>query len=191
MFRTQLTTIGKRTLNYLDIVLVAVLLVCFAGGLRTGLIKQIFSTLSIAGGLVLGYVFYGYAGNYLLESGYITDVSLAAIVGFVLICSSAYLLLQLVSRVLMNLVKNLNIGWLNNLLGAVLGTVIGIFICYAAVIGTMQVVGEDSELITKSVLAPKIVTGYGIIKEQAPEKLEKPLERLKKFRKETWNNSSD
>ncbi len=169
----------------------AVLLICFVGGLRTGLIKQVFSMVSIAGGLVLGYVFYGFAGNYLLQSGYITDASLAAITGFVLICSVTYLLLQLISWVLMNLVKNLNIGWINNLLGAVVGTIIGILISYVTVIGTMWIVGKDSELVTKSVLAPKIVTGYGIMKERAPEKLEEPLEKLRKFREKPQNHHSN
>lgn len=171
-------------MNNLDIILLSIILVCFAAGLKSGLIKQVFSIISVVGGLVLGFVFHSAAGVLMVENGVLEDQKIASIAGFVLVASGTYLFIQLLSRLLGDMITKLHIGWINNLLGGTLGAVAGVLLCYLVITGISRLMDEDSPFIQNSLLVPKIVVGYAVIKESAPEKLDEPLEKLKKFRNE-------
>ena len=73
-------------------------------------------------------------------------------------------------------------GWIDHFLGGVMGFIIGLLLCYLVVVGVKQFVGEDSPFVKNSVLAPKVVTGYHILREQAPDNLDKSLEKFRELR---------
>ncbi len=158
------------------------ILVCFGAGLRSGLIKQVFSLTAIIGGLALGFFFYEPLGAILLENNIIAEPKIADILGFLIVACLAYMLIHYLSHFLTDLLEKIKMGWFNHLLGGALGFVIGLLLCYLVVTGVKRFVDEDAPFIKNSVLAPKVVTGYNIIRERAPDNLDESLEKLRELR---------
>ena len=171
-------------MNNLDVLLLSIILVCFAAGLKSGLIRQVFFIVSVVGGLALGIAFRKSLGTYLVENNVIADPTIASGAGFVIVASLAYLFIQVASWLVTDLIKKLKMGWVNNLMGATLGAVVGVLLCYLTIVGVSQFADEDSAFMENSILAPKIVFGYNMLKERTPENLEEPLEKIRKFREE-------
>ncbi len=178
-------------MNYFDILLLCIILICFAAGLRSGLIKQIFSLTAIIGGVVLGFVFHESLGAVLLEKNIIAEPKIADILGFLIVACLAYALIHYLSRFLTDLMEKINMGWLNHLLGGAMGFIIGLLLCYLAVTGVKQFVDENAPFIKNSVLAPKVIIGYGIIREQASDNLDKSLEKLQELREGKRESDSE
>ena len=160
------------------------ILVCFGAGLRSGLIKQIFSLTAIIGGVALGFFFYEPLGTILLEKNIIAEPRIADILGFVIVACLAYMLIHYLSHFLTDLLEKIRMGWINHLLGGAIGFIVGLLLCYLAVTGVKQFVDEDAPFLRNSVLAPKIITGYQIIREQTPGDLDESLEKLRELREE-------
>lgn len=169
-------------MNLFDILLLCVILICFATGLRSGLIRQVFSWAAIIGGIALGFFFHESLGNLLLEKDIIAAPEITNILGFLIAACSAYILIHYLSRLLTDLMEKINMGWLDRLLGGVMGLIIGVLLCYLVVVGVKQFAGEDSPFVKDSVLAPKVVTGYHILREQVPDNLDENLEKVRKLR---------
>lgn len=158
------------------------ILVCFGAGLRSGLIKQVFSLTAIIGGLALGFFFYEPLGSVLLEKNIIAEPKIADILGFLIVACLAYILIHYLSHFLTDLLEKIRMGWINHLLGGAMGFIIGLLLCYLVVAGVKQFVDEDAPFIKNSVLAPKVISGYHIIREQAPNNLDESLEKLRELR---------
>ncbi len=158
------------------------ILVCFGAGLRSGLIKQVFSLTAIIGGLALGFFFYEPLGSVLLEKNIIAEPKIADTLGFLIVACLAYILIHYLSHFLTDLLEKVRMGWINHLLGGAMGFIIGLLLCYLVVAGVKQFVDEDAPFIKNSVLAPKVISGYHIIREQAPDNLDESLEKLRELR---------
>ena len=158
------------------------ILVCFGAGLRSGLIKQVFSLTAIIGGLALGFFFYEPMGAILLEKNIIAELRIAHILGFLIVACLAYMLIHYLSHFLTDLLEKIKMGWINHLLGGAMGFIIGLLLCYLMVTGVKQFVDEDAPFIKNSVLAPKVITGYHILRERAPDNLDESLEKLRELR---------
>lgn len=158
------------------------ILVSFGAGLRSGLIKQVFSLTAIVGGIALGFFFYRPLGDILLQKNIIAEPRIADILGFLVVAGLAYMLIHYLSHFLTDLLEKVKMGWINHLLGGAMGLIVGLLLCYLIVIGVKQFVDEDAPFLKNSVLAPKIVAGYHIIKEQAPDDLDESLEKLRELR---------
>ncbi len=171
-------------MNYFDILLLCLILICFAAGLRSGIIRQIFSLASILGGLVLGFFLHGSLGALLLEKDIIAEPKIADILGFVIVASLAYMFIHYLSRFLTELMEEIKMGWFNHLLGGTMGLLIGLLLGYLLIVGVRGFVGEDEPFVRNSVLAPKVVTGYHMLREQAPDNLDESLEKLRELREE-------
>ncbi len=169
-------------MNLFDILLLFVILVSFGAGLRSGLIKQIFSLTAIVGGIALGFFFYEPLGTVLLEKNIIAEPRIADILGFLIVACLAYMLIHYLSHFLTDLLEKVKMGWINHLLGGAMGLIVGLLLCYLLVTGVKQFVDEDAPFLKDSVLAPKVISGYHIIREQAPDDLDESLEKLRELR---------
>lgn len=158
------------------------ILVSFGAGLRSGVIKQIFSLTAIIGGVALGFFFHKPLGAILLEKNIIAEPRIADILGFLIVACLAYMLIHYLSHFLTDLLEKVKMGWINHLLGGAMGFIGGLLLCYLLVTGVKQFVDEDAPFLKDSVLAPKVITGYHIIREQAPEDLDESLEKLRELR---------
>lgn len=115
-------------MNWLDIVIIVVVVLATFWGLRIGLIK---AALSLAG-LIVGVIL---AGRYYIplseQLAFIPQASIAKIAAFAFILIGIMVIAGVLARFLKWTVSILMLGWVNRLGGAVLGFVLGTIFCSA------------------------------------------------------------
>lgn len=111
----------------IDIILLIPVLFGLARGLWSGFINQIAGIVGVACGILLGYLFNEDAVAFLVDQFDMTTES-ANVVGFIALFLGAFLIVQLVAKMLTKGVKMAALGPVNRLLGGVFGAVkYGIF----------------------------------------------------------------
>lgn len=169
-------------MNVLDIALICILSLFFLIGLWRGLIKQLFSFIAIAGGIIVGFIFYNVAAGQILDYGLTDDKSVAAVLGFILIAVFYYILIQIIAWFLTKMIGKLQLGWANRLAGGFLGILIGLIFSHFAVAGLTFFVKIDDPIIADSIVLPYVKKGYKEIDENVPDD-------IKSFFKKSKNSS--
>jgi membrane protein required for colicin V production len=116
-------------MNWLDVVIIVFLVITTFTGLSKGFIKAIIPLLGIIVGVVLAGRFYGSVADWL--SHWLHSSSQANIAGFVIIFVVVVIISLIIASLLSKFLSLLFLGWVDKLGGAVLGFVIGGFICGA------------------------------------------------------------
>lgn len=104
----------------IDIIIAVLLVIGLVSGLRDGLVKQVAGLAGIIGGLLLGRMFYLPVGEWLCTTLSISTEA-AHITAFILILIIVPLLLNLVGWVVSKILSAISLGWMNRLLGGVVG----------------------------------------------------------------------
>ena len=104
----------------IDIIIAVLLALGLGGGLRDGLVKQVAAFAGLIGGLLLGRSFYIPVGEWLTGTfGLATEA--AHIAAFILILIVVPLLFSLVGWLVSKLLSVICLGWINRLLGGLVG----------------------------------------------------------------------
>ena len=104
----------------IDIIIAVLLVIGFIGGLRDGLVKQVASLVGLIGGLLLGRAFYVPVGEWFAGTfGF--SVEAAHITAFILILVIVPLFFSLVGWLMSKILSVICLGWINRLLGGVIG----------------------------------------------------------------------
>ena len=115
-----------RIMNWLDIVILVVVVIPAFLGLRIGIIK---AALSLAG-LIVGIIL---AGHYYVplseQLTFIPQAGVAEVVAFAIILIGVMIVAGVLARLLKWVVSVVMLGWVNHLGGAVFGLVLGAILC--------------------------------------------------------------
>ena len=103
-----------------DIIISVLLIVGFIGGLRDGLVKQVAGLTGLICGLFIGREFYVSVGEW-MTSAFGLSVRTAHITAFVLILVLVPLLFNLLGWFVSKMLSAIKLGWINRLLGGVVG----------------------------------------------------------------------
>ena len=114
-------------MNWLDIVIIVVIAISVFNGLRSGLIKMLFSVAGIIVGIVLAGRF---ADDFAGVLTFIPD-DWSKIAAFAIILVAVMIVAWILGTVLSKLISLVLLGWVNRLAGAVLGVVVGALFCGA------------------------------------------------------------
>lgn len=109
-------------LNWVDLLIVAVLAAGFISGMVKGVIKQAFSLGGLAAGLVVGMLLYEPAADLLLQKVKMSETA-ACITAFIVILLMVPLLFTFAGELLSKLIKVIKLGFVDRLLGGVFGLV--------------------------------------------------------------------
>ncbi len=104
----------------IDIIISVLLVIGLLSGLRDGLVKQVASLAGLIGGLLLGRAFYIPIGMWLSDT-FGMSVEAANVTAFILILIIVPLLFSAVGWVVSKLLKAICLGWINRLLGGLVG----------------------------------------------------------------------
>lgn len=134
-------------MNWLDIVILVVVVINIFLGLRIGIIKAV---LSLAG-LIVGIIL---AGHYYVplsgQLSFITQAGVAEVVAFAIILIGVMVIAGVLAGLLKWATSAVMLGWVNYLGGAVFGSVLGALFCSALLatwvkfLGIAGAVGESS-----------------------------------------------
>lgn len=150
-------------MNAIDLIILASIALSVVMGFFWGLIRQVIALVGLVGGLILAGQFYKGVAEFLHGSngkGLIADENWANIVAFVGIMILFSLALGIVGSVVRMVAKLLFLGWLDRVLGAVLGLLISLTLTMAVVIvATVFPVPGLSDGVRESQVA-KMLSGY-------------------------------
>jgi membrane protein required for colicin V production len=120
-------------MNWLDIVTIVVAALLGLAGLRQGIIRTVFGIAGLIGGIVLAGRYYDGLAASLFPAG----APWAPIAAYVIILLATLLVAGGIGSLVAKLVHFAALGWLDRLVGCVLGIVIGGLLCAAvlAIVG--------------------------------------------------------
>jgi membrane protein required for colicin V production len=120
-------------MNWLDIVIIIVVALLGFAGLRQGIIRTVFGIAGLIGGIVLAGRYYDELAALLSPAG----ATWANIAAYAIILLATLVVAGVVGHFVAKLVHFAALGWLDRLVGFILGVVIGGLLCAAvlAIVG--------------------------------------------------------
>ncbi|MGB7293670.1 MAG: CvpA family protein [Thermodesulfobacteriota bacterium] len=167
-------------MNWLDIAILAIIALFALLGIKRGFIKGTLSFLAIVVGIILGMMFYEFAGILLLKRGLIGNESIASIAGFFIITLAVYLVIQLIAWLLTKLVGTLHLSLIDRMAGGFLGMVIGVIVIFFLISCLEFFYSEDDPPLKDSVVVPYINVSFEIIRSTVPDDFKNHLQYTRK-----------
>ncbi len=115
-------------MNWLDILILVIIGLATFSGLRTGLIKAIFTLAGVIVGIILAGRLYVPLSAQLT---FIPQDNIARIVAFIIILGVVMVVAGVLASVLRWIASLVMLGWVNRLGGAIAGFIFGAFVCGA------------------------------------------------------------
>jgi membrane protein required for colicin V production len=109
-------------MNWLDILILITLVASVIGGLATGIVRGVVNLAGLVLGIFLAGMYYDTVAGWL---SFIHNAAAANTVAFIGIIAVIMVLAGLVGGLLHKIISGIMLGWLDHLLGAVLGLLIG------------------------------------------------------------------
>jgi membrane protein required for colicin V production len=160
-------------MNWLDIVIIVLLILSVIGGIINGFIKALFGLVGLIVGVILAGRFYVALADHL---GFISDANTARIVAFIIIFAAVSIVAALLGMIFTKIVSAIPLGWVNRLLGGVLGLFTGAISIAALLIILVKFTGIG-DFVSNSGLANFLVDKLPIVLELLP----KEFETIKQF----------
>ena len=155
-------------MNWLDIVIIVVAVLLGAVGLRQGIIKTVFGIAGLIGGIVLAGRYYDELAAVLSSSG-ATWVNIAA---YAIILIATLIVVGIIGRLVAKLVHLVLLGWLDRLVGCVLGVFIGSLLCAAILAIVVNYYPGAEAVISQSGLARFLMEGFPLLLALLPEEFD-------------------
>jgi len=130
-------------MNWMDVVIIAVLGISIILGMKRGLIKSLVPLV----GVTLGVIFAGMFHHSLAGAlGFIQNESLAGIIAFALILIAVCVLTIILGKMLRGMIQMVFLGWVDRLAGGAFGFVVGWIICSVIVVLLARYVALPAEI---------------------------------------------
>ena len=156
-------------MNWLDIVIIVVAFLCAIPCLRRGAIRTAFS----AAGIVLGIFLAGHYYHSLANLFSSDDATWAGIAAFALILIATLVIATIAGWVIARIVQIMMLGWLDKLVGFVLGAGIGGMLCAAILTIISKYFPSAGEVIAQSVLARFLMDQFPLLLALLPEEFDR------------------
>jgi membrane protein required for colicin V production len=146
-------------MNWLDIIIIAGLIVSVIIGLKAGLIKMLF----IVVGVIIGVTLAGrYSDGLANAMSFIADPATAGIVAFIIILVATLIVALLLAFIVERIVHWVLLGWLDSLGGAIFGLLLGAIFIGAILAMCYKYLGTQ-ETIAGSALGRFLLDKFGIV----------------------------
>ena len=146
-------------MNWLDIVILALIVIPTLIGLKVGIIKAVLSVVGVIVGVILAGRYYVAFAEHLT---FISQPSLAKIAAFAIILIGLMVIAAVVASLIKWAVSAVMLGWVNRLGGAVFGFVLGAIFCGALLSIWVKFVGI-SDPVDESALAALLLDTFPMV----------------------------
>ncbi len=136
-------------MNWLDIVILVIVVMAIFLGLRIGIIKAALSLVGIIVGIILAGRYYAPLSEQLT---FITQANIAEIVAFAIILIGVMIIAGVLAVLLKWAASAMLLGWVNHLGGAVFGFTLGVILCGALLATWVKFLGI-TDIVSQSSLA--------------------------------------
>ena len=146
-------------MNWLDIVIIVVVVALGIAGLRQGMIRTVFGIAGLIGGIFLAGRYYDEAAARLFPSGAVWG----NIAAYAIILIATLIVAGVIGWLLAKLINFAALGWLDRVMGFILGVVIG-GLLFAAILAIVVKYYPGAEAtIEQSVIARFLVGGFPLL----------------------------
>ncbi len=146
-------------MNWLDIIIIVLIIVPGFIGLKAGIIKALFTVAGIIVGVVLAGRLSDSLGGALT---FISDPGIARVVAFAIILVVVMIVATIAAKLVKWAISAVLLGWVNRLGGAILGLFLGMIFCGAVLTMWVKYLGISS-VVEESVLAGVLLNGFPIV----------------------------
>lgn len=171
-------------MNPLDILMIVIVIYCFAMGFFRGLMREVISIIGVVGGLWAAYTYYLNAAKYL--SKWISDPSYLNILSFLIIFFSVFIIISIIGVIVKYLLQIVTFGWLDRISGGVFGLVKGILIISVLLMTFIAFLQKGSPVIRHSVLSPRVILISEKMAELLPPSMKQEFTAKTKHLKKVW-----
>ncbi len=168
-------------MNWLDVGILVIIALFALLGIKRGFIRGTLSFLAIIVGIVLGLMFYEFAGILLVKKGLIANESIASIVGFFIITLAVYLVIQMIAWMLTKLVDTLHLSLIDRMAGGFLGVIIGVIVIFFLISCLEFFYSEDDPPLKDSVVVPYVNVSFEIIRSTVPDDFKNHLQNTREL----------
>ncbi len=155
-------------MHWLDIVIIVVAALVGLSGLRNGIIRMAFGLGGLIGGIVLAGRHYGGLATLLSPD----DATWAKIVAYVIILAAVMVAAGVIGWFAAKLAHLAMLGWLDRLLGLVIGVFMGCMLC-AAVLAIAGMHSTSAQAaINQSAIASFLLVGFPLLLALLPDDFE-------------------
>ncbi len=175
--------------NWLDFVLIIIMVASVASGLARGFARIIVGTAAALLAILLAIWFYGAAGGFL--SSYVSHPSIANLIGFLIVFGGVLILGAVAGKALALMFKWVGLGWLDRVLGGALGLVRGLLFAMAVILMLMAFAKEPPpRSVAESAIAPYLVEASGVLAMIAPRELREGFDRSYEKVRDFWRKAT-
>jgi membrane protein required for colicin V production len=176
-------------MNWLDVVLLLILVVSVFLSFRKGLSREVIGLVSVIAALLLGLWLYGWVGSYIAP--YLSSRGAANFAGFLVVFCAVLLTGALVSFVVGKFLKVTGLSIFDHALGAAFGLARGIVIGVALIVGLMAFAQGDQppNSVVRSRVAPYVIDGGRVCAAMAPHELKEGFRKRYTQVKSAWGKA--
>lgn len=135
-------------MEFIDVIIAVLLVVGLIGGIRDGLVKQICGLMGLIVGLLVGKTVYKPVGDWLIGALSLS-AEIAHIMAFILILLLVPLLFSLMGWLVSKFLGVISLGWLNRLLGGLVGVLKYALFVGIVIIG-IEMFDKDASIVSKT-----------------------------------------
>ena len=146
-------------MNWLDIVIIVVVAFLGFAGLRQGLIRTVFGIAGLIGGIFLAGRYYDELAAFLFPSG----ATWGNIAAYAIIAIATMVVAGVIGWLIAKFVNFVALGWLDKLVGCILGVVIGALLCAAILAIAIKYYPGMEVTINQSIIARFLVGGFPLL----------------------------
>ncbi|MGL4722330.1 MAG: CvpA family protein [Desulfovibrionaceae bacterium] len=158
----------QQYMNYLDVILILLILLFIFRGAYTGFVKQMSMFLGIFLGMtVSAKVYMKFVSTIQI---YFSSTSVASLVSYIIVFIAIYLLVTLLGGLLKRFLSIKIIGWLDHLVGGIMGFIIALLVSSVLLI-ILQKFHVSATGVEESVLAPHVERSTRILNFLLPDSL--------------------
>jgi len=154
-------------MHWLDIVIIAAIVIPTFIGLRIGLIRAVLSLAGVIVGVILAGRYYVLLSQQL---SFIPQASVAKVVAFAIILIGVMVIASVIARLLTWAASVVMLGWVNRLGGAILGLVLGAIFCGALLAIWVKFLGAGA--IAESGLATVLLDRFPLVLALLPQEFD-------------------
>jgi len=155
-------------MNWLDIVILAITIIFGLMGLRRGAIKTVFGIAGLVAGIVLAGRYYHHLATILSPGG----ASWSGIAAYAIILVATLIVAGIIGWFIAQLVHIILLGWIDRLIGFILGAIIGSMLCAAFLaIVSKYLLGMEG-VISHSVMAKLLMQQIPLLLALLPEEFD-------------------
>ena len=155
-------------MNWLDIVIIVVAVLLGIAGLRQGIIKTVFGIAGLIGGIVLAGHYYSGLAVLLSPAG----ATWANIAAYAIILIATLIIAGVIGWFVARLVHFTMLGWLDRLVGCILGVFIGSLLCAAVLAIVGKFYPGTEAVISQSVIARFLMEQFPLLLALLPEEFD-------------------